>query len=37
MLRQYVKKKKMQDVTYMWNLKAITGEYNKKETGSQIE
>lgn len=21
----------------MWNLKAITGEYNKKETGSQIE
>ena len=27
----------MQDVTYMWNLKAITGEYNKKETGSQIQ
>ena len=25
------------DITYMWNLKTETSEYNKKETDSQIE
>ena len=32
----HTEKEIVQDITYMWNLKNTTSEYNKKEADSEI-